>query len=422
MTDAARVNYRRPAFLGILVLFCAVAGLVFSVLRGAQLDGIVVRGVIVDTAAAEEVVPVVGGVVKALLAQDGDVVARGAPLILLDRSVDLENATIYRDRLRDAQVRKLRLIAELLDAEMLEWPAGLVRDSTANAARAQQEALFTARQQARDALTAQTAEELGDLTRAIAALQAEIGAAEGRIADLQNATTDALNRQNRLADQIERAGEATVALEKQVRTVRQKAVEDNKAFVFDLSGQIEQADEAIVAFQDILVLSRTMLESDTVVAPVAGVFNVPATLEKGRLIAAGQSVASVVPQEDKGRAVLYVDRWSMGRIASGQGVTFSDQGTGRFLGQGSVDGIGQQGAMTADGKGALYEVAVTFEYAGNNAENDTRLLPGMPVQGRVSTAQISLFGSLMVPLSAVFRDISAKNGTLPVANNGAPSK
>ncbi|MFT4784872.1 MAG: epimerase transport system membrane fusion protein [Paracoccaceae bacterium] len=410
MTDAARINYRRPAFLGVLVLFCAVAGLVFSVWRGAQLDGIVVRGVIVDTTAAEEVVPVVGGVVKALLAQDGEVVARGAPLILLDRSVDRENATIHRDRLRDAQVRKLRLIAELSDAETLEWPAGLAQDSTANAARAQQEALFTARQQARDALTAQTAEELGDLTGAIAALQAEIGAAEGRMADLQNTTTDALNRQNRLADQIARAGEAIVALENQVRTVRQKAVEDNKAFVFDLTGQIEQADEAIVAFQDILALNRAMLESDTVVAPVAGVFNVPATLEKGRLIAAGQSVAGVTPQGDKGRAVLYVDRWSVGRIASGQGVTVIDQETGRLLGQGNVDGIAQQLTMIADGQGAFYEVAVTFE----SAENHKGLLPDLPVQGRVSTEQISLFGALMAPLSAVFRDISA--------NDSAPSK
>ncbi|MFT6222564.1 MAG: epimerase transport system membrane fusion protein [Paracoccaceae bacterium] len=410
MTDAARINYRRPAFLGVLVLFCAVAGLVFSVWRGAQLDGIVVRGVIVDTTAAEEVVPVVGGVVKALLAQDGEVVARGAPLILLDRSVDRENATIHRDRLRDAQVRKLRLIAELSDAETLEWPAGLAQDSTANAARAQQEALFTARQQARDALTAQTAEELGDLTGAIAALQAEIGAAEGRMADLQNTTTDALNRQNRLADQIARAGEAIVALENQVRTVRQKAVEDNKAFVFDLTGQIEQADEAIVAFQDILALNRAMLESDTVVAPVAGVFNVPATLEKGRLIAAGQSVAGVTPQGDKGRAVLYVDRWSVGRIASGQGVTVIDQETGRLLGQGNVDGIAQQLTMIADGQGAFYEVAVNFE----SAENHKGLLPDLPVQGRVSTEQISLFGALMAPLSAVFRDISA--------NDSAPSK
>jgi epimerase transport system membrane fusion protein len=384
--------------------------LVFSVWRGAQLDGIVVRGVIVDTTAAEEVVPVVGGVVKALLAQDGEVVARGAPLILLDRSVDRENATIHRDRLRDAQVRKLRLIAELSDAETLEWPAGLAQDSTANAARAQQEALFTARQQARDALTAQTAEELGDLTGAIAALQAEIGAAEGRMADLQNTTTDALNRQNRLADQIARAGEAIVALENQVRTVRQKAVEDNKAFVFDLTGQIEQADEAIVAFQDILALNRAMLESDTVVAPVAGVFNVPATLEKGRLIAAGQSVAGVTPQGDKGRAVLYVDRWSVGRIASGQGVTVIDQETGRLLGQGNVDGIAQQLTMIADGQGAFYEVAVTFE----SAENHKGLLPDLPVQGRVSTEQISLFGALMAPLSAVFRDISA--------NDSAPSK
>ena len=106
-------NFRRPATLGLalgIVLFGgSVAWSYYAEVSGA----VIAQGTVSIQGKPKTIQHADGGIVKFIHVSAGDHVKKNDTLIELDGTTIDANLAIYRTRLREALVRRMRLLAEL---------------------------------------------------------------------------------------------------------------------------------------------------------------------------------------------------------------------------------------------------------------------------------------------------------------------
>lgn len=172
----ASVDFRRPAIIG-LSLVALLFGGSLAWAWVAQVSGAVIAQGTVDIQGKPKTIQHAdGGIVQAIHISAGDVVSQGDVLIELDSTAIAANLTIYRARLRDALVRRSRLLAELDGRKDFEPPHS--DDVTRFAlgaiepAMEQQRILLRVRAQTRDG-------EIGQFNEKIAQLRNQIEGTQG---------------------------------------------------------------------------------------------------------------------------------------------------------------------------------------------------------------------------------------------------
>ena len=264
-----------------------------------------------------------GGIVGAVLVEEGQRVRKGDPLLVLDGTQTQAQLNRLDAQLTVLEAMEARALAERDGADSVAFAAALLArqdDPAVARAVADQRAEFAARLDAhraelaalRQRIVAQQETVAGDeAERAEVARQLELTSEEvaafetlfekgltvrSRVLELRRAEADLKGRASQLSASIARARSAIIEAEETIRQTEGARHEWASARLSELRLQRRDAIEQMRAAED--VSDRT-----TVRAPASGKVMDLARFGPGAVVAAGQTILEIVPED----ALLFVE-------------------------------------------------------------------------------------------------------------------
>lgn len=410
--------------LGAVLVLAALAGWAAF----AELD-------VVSTAAGEvspatrvkAVQHLEGGILAAILVEEGQSVRRGEPLFRLDRTRAAAEAEELEQRFFSLQADIARLTAETVGAAEPDLTPEV--ESRASQAAAAARGLFRAH---RDRVESELATQAnlvmqkhGDMeelrirlrntAKSLEISQAQVAISAGLLhKDLTSRMThlDLLQQEQRLRSSLEADMAALPRLEAALAEARQRqdSIRDNFAEQArrDLALASQQAQELAQR----LLRAHNIDERTVVRAPVDGVIKTVSVATEGGVILPGQTLAELVPAEDSLVVEARLPVQDIGYVHPGQSVRLSLatpdasaygalDGTVVRVGADAVGGANSGGGGTNPGVGegrAFYRVRiVTAARAFGQGERLYQLHPGMPLMCSIRIGSRSVLEYLLSP-------------------------
>lgn len=417
-----RWSTRGPMILGLLALLVLVGGFGTWAVR-AQITGAVIATGQIEVDRNRQVIQHPdGGVVDAILVDEGDLVATGDLLIQLDPSVLASELAVVEGQLFELIARRGRFEAERDGLSQITFDPILAGDVGAELTQGQTR-LFEARlestQQATDQLTqqrAQIASQLDGIEAQQSALARQAELIGQELADQQQLLDRGLAQASRVlalqrtqAELLGRAGELTAT-----SAQAQQRITEIDIQILGLT--TTRREEAITRLRDLefseLELSerrrtlRQQLDRLDIRAPVSGIVYGLQVFAPRSVLRAAEPVMFLVPQDRPLVIAARVQPTDIDQINLGQEATlrfsaFDQRRTPELFGtvtQVSAD------AFTDDSSGLSY---YRTELQLNSGEvdrlpDDMILIPGMPVEAYVRTAERSPMTYLLKPLADYF--------------------
>ena len=323
-TDAEFDGSDEPSFRGIVI--CAVICIVcllgggFGWLLFARLDSAALApGVLVVDSQRKTVQHLEGGILRAILVQEGETVIAGQHLALLD----VTEAKARLDQLLNQQIaadaRLARLRAEQSNARTLTFAPALLQAAARQGAEASVQAeadLFEARWRAYDSSIELIDRRIGQLRKTIASLDAQVQANDKRLAlfeDERKAVTSlfkqgyerrprVLELERQVADLIGRRGELinTIAANNQAVVGAEVEIENTgHVRMAEVAGDLEQTLAAKADLAEQIRAAQDVVDRRTVISPQDGVVVDVRVVTPGGIIAPGEAIMDVVPVNDE---------------------------------------------------------------------------------------------------------------------------
>ncbi len=419
-----RWSATRPMTLGLIALLILVGGFgTWAVM--AQITGAVITTGQIEVDRNRQVVQHPdGGVVAEILVDEGDTVDEGATMIRLDSSVLTSELAVVEGQLYEILARSARLKAER-DGETELIFDEILFEGGENAAELMegQIRLFDARivsiNSATEQLTqqrAQIASQLSGIEAQQQALVTQRDLIEQELADQQSLLDRGLAQASRVlalqreeASLLGRVGELTAS----AAQARERMTEIDLQV---LGLTTTRREEAITQLRDLqytqLELSerrrtlRTQLERLDIRAPVAGVVYGMTVFAPRSVIRSADPVLYIVPQDRPLVIATQVQLNDIDQINVGQDVTlrFSalDQRRTPEL-KGTVTLVSADAFQDQNAGVSYYRAEVRMnEGEIEKLPEGSTLIPGMPVEAFVRTADRSPMDYLLKPLSDYF--------------------
>ncbi|PKP84537.1 MAG: HlyD family type I secretion periplasmic adaptor subunit [Alphaproteobacteria bacterium HGW-Alphaproteobacteria-2] len=426
MSGTARWSARFPLTLGAAALALLLGGFGLWSVEARIAGAIIASGRVEVEQNRQAVQHPDGGMVAEVLVAEGGNVAAGAALIRLDPSLLESERAIVEAQLLELLARDARLLAERDDAAALAPDGELVAAALADADPREmlqgQERLFAARRESLARQISQLRQRQGQIARqieGIAAQQAALDTQLALIGEELSAQKDllakglaqvgrvlALQREEaRLAGEIgdllareaearERASEIDTQILSLESTRREEAISelrDLRARLFELRERRRALDAR---------LSRLEIR-----APVAGAVHGLAVFGPGAVVRAAEPVLAIVPGDRPLVVTARVFATDIDSVHGGQEArlrfpAFDARETPDV--PGAVVKISAD-AFTDESTGtSFYRVEVAPDPAAMTALGGVTLLPGMPVEVYLRTAERSPLGYLVKPLADYF--------------------
>ncbi|MEJ6396789.1 HlyD family type I secretion periplasmic adaptor subunit [Yoonia sp. 208BN28-4] len=420
-----RWSTRPQMIVGLLALLVLVGGFgSWAVL--AQINGAVIASGQIEVDRNRQVIQHPdGGVVAEIIAEEGVLVAEGDLLIKLDPDVLQSELSIVEGQLFEIMARRGRLEAERDDTTEITFPATLLEEAE-NGAQTLidgQTRLFVARKdsmaRAQEQLTqrrAQIQSQISGIDAQQAALQTQVALITEELADQQTLLDRGLAQASRvLALQREaanlqgRIGELTAAAAQAAEQITEIEIEM-------LGLETNRREEAITRLRDIqyneLELSErrrtltTQLDRLDIRAPVSGVVYGLQVFAPRSVIRPADPVMFLIPQDRPLVIAAQVQLTDVDQIHLGQEATlrfsaFDQRRTPELMGSVtlvSADAFQDEGTLQS-----FYRVELRLnEGEIEKLPVDMTLIPGMPVEAFVRTADRSPMDYLIKPLSDYF--------------------
>lgn len=409
-----------PLRVGLIILF-----LVFGVFGAwaslAPLDSAAAAPGLVRVESYTKLVQhLEGGIVHEIVARDGDLVAAGDTLLVLDDTQPLAQLEIANSQLAAFATIEARLTAERDGSDVVAYPAFLMSgDLDAQEEMAAQNEIFAARKAAiegsievleqrigqlesraeglralhetREALASSYAEELED-TQALLSqgfsdklrlreLERNHASARGEAADLTA---------NISSTEIQ-IGETRLEILQQQREFQNEVVSE----LSNVQTNLKDVRERIIALQD--VVRRTVIR-----APEEGIVNGMQVHTIGGVIGGGTPIAEIVPQSDELIIEANVSITDIDSVAIGQEATIRFSAFGRS----AVPTIfGNVLAISADrfedeNTGVPYYLArIRVTPEGLEDLGELVLVPGMPADVFINTGSRTFIQYLLKPIT-----------------------
>lgn len=315
MTELRAAAIRRPRLSANLLLLAIVGFVVWAIwwANGALLDE-VTRGMgrVVPSSQVQVVQNLEGGIVSEIRIHEGDFVAAGQVLIVVDD-------TQFRSKFREDRSKELafeaaiaRLRAEV-EGRALAFPEAVRQDGSSLVAN--EAALYEARQSELDAAIrvlrqqrAQKIQELqelgsriGQLRKSLALGQQELDiikpiVAQGAMAEIE------LVRLRREVTDIESslmsAQQAVPRLKAAIVETEQQVEEKKAGFLTRVRTELNEAESNLRALRETMLASEDRLRRTVVVAPVNGTVKQVLVNTVGGVIRPGMDLVEIVSRDD----------------------------------------------------------------------------------------------------------------------------
>ncbi|TPK96479.1 HlyD family type I secretion periplasmic adaptor subunit [Mesorhizobium sp. B2-4-14] len=410
--------------LGIGMLAAVIAGWAATVPLAAA---VIASGTVVVDSSVKKIQHPTGGVVGEIHVRDGDRVQAGDLLIRLDETVARANLEVVAKQLDEIAGRTARLKAEQSGNPEIVFPAELAaRRGEPDIAEilAGEQAFFQSRRDARDGQKAQLDEridqlriEIGGLEAQQAATETESGLIRKELDGVQDlfkknlVPIDRLTNLERDSARVEgESGHLTAAAAQargkiaetrlQITQIDQDLRTDaNKDLRETLAKQAELVERRIAA--------EDQLRRIDIRSPETGIVHQLSVHTVGGVINAGEQIMLIVPERDalvvEARiAPQDIDKVEVGEKAAIRFSAFNVRTTPEINGE--VSFVAADLTKESQTQQAFYAVRARFSTGELERAGGLRLVPGMPAEVHIATAERTALSYLMKP----FRDQLAK--------------
>jgi len=438
MPSAPKIDYRNdPSIwqirrrlavgIGLVALLAASVG---GWAATARLSGYVIaQGLIVVESNVKKVQHPSGGVVGAILVKNGDRVSAADVVMRLDDTQTRANLGIIVSQLVQFTGRKARLEAERDDADAIVFPPGFVEsDPEAPAVAAGERRLFEARRIAKNGQKSQLRERIGQYKVEIdglvlqrAAKDAELQLMREELSRVtQMVVRDLLPVTRQLSaqrDVTRLEGEAGMVVSQAARTAGQISETELQIISLDQAQQsdamkdLRETEARIAELSERRVAATDQLQRVDLKAPQSGIVHDLSVYTVGGVIGASESVMTIVPDDDvltiEARvANIDIDQVSIGQQAVLRFVAFNQRTTPEI--HGVVTRIGADISRDQQSGAVYYAVRILPLDEEPEQVRKLHLVPGMPVEAYVQTAERTALSYLTKPfadqISRAFRE------------------
>lgn len=404
--------------LGVIIV-----GLIFGLFGTwaaiAPLDGAAYApGVVTVQAYRKTVQHLEGGIVKAVLAHDGDIVKRDDPLIILDDAQLRFEYEMTRSQLLAARAMEARLIAERdMSATVGFGEMTEPQNLRGMEARQGESHVFSARQNSRLGQIAVLRERIGQFRQQIKGLESMVGAKvkleksySGEISDLSELLKQGFVDKQRLLEQERKLGllrsevadhRSTIDRTRlQISETQLQILQVDKEFSAEVVKQLAEVQTKIYDLQEQTSALEDRLSRVVIRAPDAGMVIDMTVHTIGGVVRPATPLLDIVPSIsdlviEAQVAPVDIDRIAIGKRADIRFGAFNSATTPVIEGQ--VSSVSAD-RMTNEKTGtAYYLVRVRVTQEGAQTLGERKLLPGMPADVLIITGQRTLLQYLMQP-------------------------
>lgn len=413
----------RHLLIGMVTLCFGFFGFV-AWLFAAQLSGAVMAvGQVVIDGEIKRVQHPAGGVIGRIAATNGQRVKAGDVLIRLDDTIPRTNLAQIISQLVQQLGRKARLEAERDDRERLLLPADFMRYGTeAGAVAAGEQRLLTENRALRLKQIEQLQERIGQYEREIEGMVAQItgkreearligielrGVLElyeknlipiGRVSALQREAARLEGESGALTANMAKVRGQIAEINLQLIQIDQKIRTDAVRELRDVEGSIAQLIERRAAAEDLLMRIEIR-------APQSGFVHELVTHTIGGVIAPGQVIMAIVPDDDLLSVEMRVQITDIDQIHMGQRVSmrmsaFNQRTTSELWGR--ISRIAADATREQQTGMSYYLVRARFEPGELAKLHGQPLTSGMPVETFIETTPRSAMSYFARPLIDAF--------------------
>ncbi len=408
---------------GSLAAMLAVFGVwtAFASLNGA----VIAPATIVAESYSKKVQHREGGNVQRIMIKDGDTVAEGQDLVLLDPTETKAELGIINNQLNELLIRKARLSAQRDGRTSFTLPLSMqatITDPVVAEILSGQQHLLESTLQTATSKKGQFQEQLGQLKEQIEGVAAQITSNKKQ---LQLVKTELVNLRSlqkqglvpvsrvstmdREAARLEgEEGQLTsnrAAAEAKIGEVKLQMIQVDEELRNMALTDIRDAEAKIAEFEQRKVSVSSRLSRMTIKAPIAGTIYQLAVHTEGGVIGPGETLMMIVPQGDD--LVLQaqvapndIDHVHLGQPASVKFNAFNSRVQNDIAAE-----VTQVAADTsrADAQSApFYAIRLTISAAELKKLGDNKLKPGMSAEAFIQTEARTPFSYLIQPLMDQF--------------------
>ncbi len=364
-----------------------------------------------------------GGIVTALLVKEGDRVAAGQPLVILDTTVDQAKLSAIANSLAHQRARLVRLTGERDGAEDLVFPpydeAMAIPAEDYAAIIASEASQFALRRNDRDGQRrqlreriSQNEEQIGANEAQLVAKSAELDLVSKELLDVRELFAKNLVSAQRVSElersQVQLSG-SEGALRSQIAAGRGAIAElEQMILQVDLNLRAELTDQIATAEQQVgdlsqqLIIARDQLSRSTITAPQGGVIHELAVHTVGGVVQPAETLMYVVPDNDQVIGDVRLSPADVDQLYPGQEVTihFSafDRGTTPAF-DGTLVSISPDLVTDANTGSLYYAGRIAFDQSDWATHRpDLKLVPGMPIEAFIRTDDRTLLSYLTKPI------------------------
>ena len=424
-TSATRHSMRRHLVAAIVVVLVLVVGVggwaATAVISGA----VVASGSVVVDSNVKKVQHPTGGIVGELRVRDGDRVHAGDVVVRLDETVTRANLAIVTKGLGEMMARKARLESERDGLDTITFPAQLVADAgdpDRAAAMDSERKLFNLRKTARSGQKAQLRERIAQLGEEITGLTAqqnskakEIALIERELAGVRELWKQNLVQLTRLTALEREAtrldGErgqliaAAAQAKGKIAETALQILQIDQDIASDVAKELREVDGKIGEFVERKVAAEDQLKRTDIRAPQDGTVFQLAVHTIGGVITAGDPIMLIVPEADNLSVEVKVNPQDIDQLQLNQKAilrfsAFNMRTTPEI--DGVVTRISADTSTDQRTGQSYYTVRIAMPAEQIERLGDVKLLPGMPVEAFVQTADRTMLSYLVKPLRDQF--------------------
>lgn len=416
--QAADSAARRSERAARSFLWLCVAGAVVFVLWAAifRLDIVsMAQGEVIPSTKVKSVQHLEGGIIREILAREGDAVKQGQPLVILEETstgASVEEIAIRTTSLT-AEVARLDAQARMLDAPV--FPEGF---ATAHPQLARQATtLFEASRQRLESELAEQRENiiqreqdvkeirarLRNNRQSLTLVREQVALSEELLRD--NLTTRYkhlayLREQSELVSRIEQDRAALPRAQSSLAEARERLVRLERAYREEAQEDLRKARQELEEFSQRLKKFRDSLRRTVIRSPVEGVVKTLHVVTRGGVVRPGMTLVDIVPSSDRLVVEAHLPISDIGYVQEGQSaiVRLASADAARF---GKLDGrvvhVSPDTFTTPEGQ-TFYSVRIETEGDGfSHGDFQYRLIPGMLVMAYIHTGQRTVLEYLTDP-------------------------
>jgi len=405
---------------GAMLTFCIVIMLFIGWSMVTNVDEVAVTsGEVVPSGQLQSLQHLEGGIVKQILVQDGDHVAAGQPLLILDDTQAQAQVEIANNQYVALKAKEARLLAERDSLDEVTFPEALsTSDKYVKEETEAQYRIFQARKSALEGSVSVLEQRIEQLQSKLVGLNALresnrelVASYEEELVDVEELLSQGFSDKIRQRDILRRLesykGEvadltATISsTEVQIGETRLQIIQLEREFqnqvVNDLSEtqtRLKDVNERVNALT--AILSRTVIKS-----PVDGILNGMQVHTVGGVIGSGTTIAEVVPQSaelivEAQVSIVDIDRVSQGQTAT---IRFSSFGNRTPTMFGKVLSVSANAIQNRDSGQSYYLARIEVTPESLESLGDLVLVPGMPAEVLISTGSRTMLQYLFKPFS-----------------------